>query len=984
MTAFLKKYFVEIGILFLLALPPIKWLWGGYIVFGHDASFYLNHWENLISLFYAWNPIQGLGMNWPFMRGYIPMVTIEELFLRITGSFSIMQICIGVGWFFGMMMSMYILMLSVFPDKKYWVARLVSSILYGYNFFILQAWVIYERPKFSTYILLPLTIAVVHKLFVKKITIFHGFILFWLISLFFNAGGLPPLLGTTLLAIAFSILWYWILRIRKDGRRGIGWGVNVGLLFLFAYALANAYWVVPFVFFTFGNFASIVGSVGSIDGTIAWEKMVSSNASFANLFRLQGNPEWVNTVGHPYATMYIQNPLLVFLSIGVFAIILAGWMLRDMQSEPDRGTESMRILMILLSVSGIFMMAGTHAPFGKFYELAMRYIPGFAIFRSSFYKFAPITFLSVSWLFGCSFQRILDRFQWKNGVKNLIGGFVILGVVCYFFPYWTTNIFQFQPNYTTRVKVPDYASDMKHYIETNTNTQARILIMPMLDDGLIGAPLDTSVWGFYCLGPFISLSTNRSIIYNSLGGNDIILSLYDQFIHGNDEAFLKIVRLLGITHILFRTDVRLSVSFEKATPLSFWEKAINQKAFLKKKYSVGAWSLYEIEDPSINQMIFTVDKIAVGSILKENLYDLLENTPGYALVVDQQPIPATVTQKQFFQAQCMYCRENELTAFIKGIDIPAYGITSFITKYFQGRKEQALFNSLSDTDSRKIDLYIVFANRALIHWKQSNDKTYIQQWSSYMTSAEKIITALQGVNKYEYAIRLYSFVEAQKKYVHDDPGISASMDSIDKSMNEIMTYIWVTDRAAGSVKYLLNLPVDIQATFTVYHNTQEFLNWQIDGTPVSENASIVLSKGVHRIEGKIVSVSLTDIPRIFIEIHNTVAQTLHAPQIRWQQNSPVSYTIHIENATGPYVLGLNQYFDAGWKVTRKDTHVLQTTDTIGLNGIANGWYIKDPGTYDLSLYYEPQKYVNWGAIIFLSGFICISLLCIRTIRLRKK
>lgn len=976
MIAFLKKYLVEIGILFLLALPPVKWLWGGYIVFGHDASFYLNHWDNFISMFYAWNPIQNLGLNWPFMRGYIPMVALEELFLRITGSFSFMQICIGVGWFFGMMLSMYILILSVFPEKKYWIMRLLSSVLYGYNFFILQAWVIFERPKFSAYILLPLTLAVVHNLYVKKITFFCGFILFWLISFFFNAGGLPPLLGTTLLAIVFSIFWYWVLQIKREGKHGLCWGIKVGVLFFFAYILANAYWIVPFVFFTLGNYASYVGSVGSVDGTIAWEKMVSGNASFANLLRLQGNPEWVNTIGHPYANIYIQNPLLIFLSIGVFAVILIGWMIRRYRNEADRLTDSMWVLMIMLSVIGLFMMAGTHAPFGKFYELAMRYIPGFVIFRSSFYKFAPVTFLSVSWIFGYSFQRIIDTFHWKKGMQKVIGGLLIIGLVCYFFPYWTKNIFQFQKNYTTRIKVPDYASEMKQYIETNTNAQARILVMPKLDEGFIGAPLDTSMWGFYCLAPFASLSTNRAIMYNGLGGNDVISSLYDQFEKGNDEVFLKIARILGITHILYRTDVRLSESFEKATPLSFWEKAINQKTYLKKKYVTDAWSLYEINDSSINPMLFSVNRIATGVMQKGHLSDLFGGTPEYALAINQETIPDNVAQEQFFEAQCMYCRENELTAFIDGIDINAYGKTSFITEYFKERKEEAQFNKLSDLDPRKIDMYIVFANRALVHWRQSNDQTYLREWSSDIMSAQKILMTLQGKNRYEYAIRLYSFVEAQKKYLHGEHGIS---------MTEIMPYVWVTDRANMSVKYILDLRNDTEGTFEVFKNSnQELWNWKIDGSQVKQNDSVVLSKGAHLIEGRFVSAFISDVPRVYIQVKNTVMQALHSPQLRWNEESPVLYTVHIEKAQGPYILGLNQYFDGGWKVVRKDKPLLYEPDHFELNGIVNGWLIEDSGTYDLSIYYEPQTYVNWGITIFLVGMICMFYLCIKKILLRKK
>ncbi len=959
---------LEILIIFLLSLPPVKWLWGGYIVFGHDASFYLNHWENFISLFYAWNPIQNLGMNWPFMRGYIPMVALEELLLRLTGSFSVMQMGIGIGWFFGMMMSMYILVRSVFPEKKYWIMRLLSSILYGYNFFILQGWVIFERPKFSAYILLPLTITVVHNLYAKKISFCRGFVLFWIISFFFNAGGLPPLLGTTLLAIAFSILWYWILQIKREGRQGVWWGIKTGFLFLSAYMLANAYWVVPFVFFTFGNYASYVGSVGSVDGTIAWEKMVSANASFANLFRLQGNPEWVNTISHPYAAMYMQNPLLISLSIGVFAVIFIGWVVGKNRSESNKSIDGMRMFMALLSIAGLFMMAGTHPPFGKFYELAMRYIPGFAIFRSSFYKFAPITFLSVSWLFGYSIQRILDRFHWKKETEKVIGGLLILGLVCYFFPYWTKNIFQFQSHYTTRVKVPDYVSEMKNYIETNTHVQSRILVMPKLDDGFIGAPLDTSTWGFYCLAPFASLSTNRTFIYNGLGGSDVISSLYGQFEKGNDEAFLKIIRILGITHILYRSDVRLSESFEKSTPLSFWETAIRQKTYLKKRYAAGAWSLYEIDDSSISSMVFTADKLATGNLKKGHMFDFVGNTAGYALAIGQQMLPEAVAQEQIFEAECMYCRENELASFIDGIDISAYGKTSIITKYFQGRKEETKFNALSDLDPRKIDMYIVFANRALAHNR-------LGEWSSDMLAAEKIISTLQGKNKYEYAIRFYAFVEAQKKYLNGGQEIN-----IDK----IMPYVWVTDRTHNSVKYILDLPHDVKGAFTVMTNSRDIFDWKMDGQPVRQNEQVVLSKGAHIIEGKFISASLPDIPRVYIQVKNTATQMLRAPSLRWNQESPVQFTVHIENATGLYILGLNQSFDTGWKVSRTDKPLLHQPDHFELNGMVNGWIIRDTGTYDVSIYYEPQKFVNWGITIFLISLVGMIFVLRRTTKIHNK
>ena len=68
---------------------------------------------------------------------------------------------------------------------------------------------------------------------------------------------------------------------------------------------------------------------------------------------------------------------------------------------------------------------------------------------------------------------------------------------------------------------------------------------------------------------------------------------------------------------------------------------------------------------------------------------------------------------------------------------------------------------------------------------------------------------------------------------------------------------------------------------------------------------------------------------------------------------------------------------------RKDKPLLNKAGHFELNGIANGWIIEDMGMYDLSVYYEPQKYVNWGITVFLLGLIGMSYLCIKIV-LRKK
>jgi len=235
------------------------------------------------------------------------------------------------------------------------------------------------------------------------------------------------------------------------------------------------------------------------------------------------------------------------------------------------------------------------------------------------------------------------------------------GVVGFFFPYWTRNIFQFQKDYTTRIHVPNYAPEMKQYIETNTNAQARILVMPKLDEGFIGAPLDTSVWGFYSLAPLASLSTNRTIVYNGLGGLDVISSLYDQFEKGNDEAFLKMIRILGITHILYRTDVRLSESFKKTTLLSFWEKAINQKKDYIQSLRVSEIAIRQTQFKLSQVKLFYENYVEYPQIFKE----IADQTPPGVKFINVAM--ETQENKVIIRINAQAQSSNDISNFTQGL-----------------------------------------------------------------------------------------------------------------------------------------------------------------------------------------------------------------------------------------------------------------------------------------------------------------------------
>ena len=153
-----KIFYRELLILCALSLLPLFWLKPGEVVMGHDSGFRINVLSYYKSLVYAWNPVVNFGVDWQLYKGFLLTQLPEFIGTIITGSWGIGQRMIMVFWFIAIQASMYVLVQTIKPEKEHWVFRLSASIFYAFNFYILQAWFIVERAKFSLYAALPLSI----------------------------------------------------------------------------------------------------------------------------------------------------------------------------------------------------------------------------------------------------------------------------------------------------------------------------------------------------------------------------------------------------------------------------------------------------------------------------------------------------------------------------------------------------------------------------------------------------------------------------------------------------------------------------------------------------------------------------------------------------------------------------------------------------------------------------------------------------------
>jgi hypothetical protein len=120
--------------------------------------------------------------------------------------------------------------------------------------------------------------------------------------------------------------------------------------------------------------------------------------------------------------------------------------------------------------------------------------------------------------------------------------------------------------------------------------------------------------------------------------------------------------------------------------------------------------------------------------------------------------------------------------------------------------------------------------------------------------------------------------------------------------------------------------------------------------------------------GMNIFVSTEDAAKLGLGENEAPATTV--PQCTIEESSPWSARVKLETA-GPCFLVLNQAFNAGWRAYLGSpdwTGVLTgakqlNAEHVMVNGYANGWYIKQPGEYEVTLYYRPQTLLPLGAII---------------------
>lgn len=833
--------FFEILLLFILSLTPFLWLKGGEIILGHDSGFRLNPFQHLFNLFYSWNPIFNFGLDWSVLKGFLVTQLPETILTLLTGSLAGGERFSFVCWFFVIGISMYTLVNSFFPQKEYWIFRLFSAVFYMYNFFLLQGWFIAERAKFSLYAVLPLGFLVIYRTLTKSYSSLKGLIFFCFLGFFLNGGGNPTLYGTLLIVYSFEFLYLTFINFLENGLKEIFYSIKTGIIFIIGFLFINAYWVFPQLYLLFNRYSSGLSAVGGIEGIINWEAVVNEHASFINLFRLQGIPDWYNNLAHTYANVFLNNPFLIFFSFFPALIIILGFLYHKRFPTKDRN-DRLLYLFFGLYLIGLMFSAGSHPPLGFIYLFLVKNIPGFVLFRSAFYKFGTILWFTSVFLTGYFINLLIVNFI-KNKIRaNLAGLLFIIFVLLYHYPYFSGSFFDWNKPFTTKLHLPEYVREVSDYLNTSAPGNSRILLLPQLDPSFHADSYD---WGFFSLDLLPRLSINRSIIANDNNSPAIISAIYSAIDRNNQLEFSRLSGLAGINKILWRGDVLYSDRTTTSKNLSLAEENLSNFNGVSLDKQFGKWKIYNIDSPYYLPLFYIPDWVIYsnsGESLIGNIFDrdINLNKPVVLFsdsLSNKNKKVKSLTRENIIEAVCIMCELNELEKKTQSIDVPYVRLLPDSPFYFLvSLKEQRQINSYKNNPIKMIDFDLGLANKRLAEIKQmtdryANDKsknlisdTFIK-YKSLINDAMERSAKRPEDSQNAALIKILYYLQGQYRFlslVEDKQGIAEEeLDDLsifiqDLTNNLSGNRVWMTSSAGDQFRYIFSL--DNEGAYDIHIN----------------------------------------------------------------------------------------------------------------------------------------------------------------------
>lgn len=715
-----KRIFFDLVVIFVLGLIPVLWLKDGSILLGHDAGLSLDPLVHFLDRLHVWSQRFSIGTDQSaallgafFIHGF-------EAFLSFLGiSLRSGQIVQFVFWFTAPGLAMYFFAHKIFPSKKY--LPLIASVIYMLNFYLIQGWFIAERTKFSLYVALPLVLYFLIAYLTGKMGFVKSVLLTGITLGIFNGGGSLPLYGGLIFTILVSFVYInFIHSSIGTFKKTLFYSIGTGVIYL----LLNAYWVIPYFFYLSGFYSRDLAQAGGVGGALTWARYLSSQSTLINIFRGQGIPDWYLNPYHAYAQNFLDNPLLILASF-LFPILAFSALLLI-----KKGKDRFYIyLFVLIALVGILFSSGPQSQLGVIYETMLKYVPGFAIFRSAFFKFDYIVWFSYGLLIGYTLDFVFSHIEQsflKRKVflfSKVLLIFFVVGYVLYHYPVLTGSFLDYSrepgKELTTRVKVPDYILEFGKWANQQ-DPNKRYLIMPQLTTDVSYISYQ---WKYWSIAPVTSLLTRSSFVHNTAFAPQteklLMEKMYEAFIHRDMESFKDLADVFAIDGIVLQKDYDWkNISWGTISP-QVYEKILDSDPLFSHDKTFGQWRVYSLTDREKSIRINSTTKLSflAGDLKNAASFPYLDpKAPLFISDLEKDNIDyyAKSATELFLAPECIQCdleyKEGTFEYYNPKI-LPG----SFLYPIIKFRENQVIDKAYDFTSL--LNYYITVADRRIIEAK---------------------------------------------------------------------------------------------------------------------------------------------------------------------------------------------------------------------------------------------------------------------------
>lgn len=767
-----------------------SWLPPGFALVGHDSGLALDAREFLLTRFYAWDQ-QGFGMDNSMHFGSIVLHSIDYLLSTIAGvPYAGNQV--AVFFWLGLVFMAGFVFAYQLKERLGNLFTFFFPVFVTFNFFIFQSIFVLERAKYSIFISLLLFLAISIKLLENKqsltsykLSVLPAAILASFVFFIFNSGswlGLP-LYGSVGVAAGTLILFTFLECLKSKNFSKVRRLLAFLALTIIGFLLLESYAIWPyFVSFTTRDYLSLVDK-GVVAANKAWLDSVSEATSFLNIFRLQGIPDWYAgasspSLAHSYAKDYLTNPLLIIASfafpiLAFFSLFLS------------RGREQKRIIVLfaLLTLIAMFFMAGTHPPLGLFYEALYSFVPGFAIFRSPYFKFGSAFVLGMSLLMAFSLTSLISSVLRRVRAIPQIFVSIVLSAVSlilwfafHYVIFDAGKILYWQTGQTTKVSVPQYIYDFKNWSLKENRDNKRILLLPPLNPDWQN---DGYEWGYWSLSTLPSVLTPKSVVTNDRlllnEEREWINMLYRKIQDRSEEGMLGFAKKLGVGYFLIREDVLHDASWSATHSPLIYKPILEGFSSVKKVKTFDKWIVYKIDEDKLTPKIFPLDALVAVPVNHQYIgREFLRDEYMYLLKEKENPADlAKFHSKAVDVSTCQSCvleRQDALTSLPAARILPNSALY-----YFKILREIATLKEATTSES-KADAYLGFTlirtGEVKTMLDSGIDESYVvknlQIMNLYLKNFYELLQTFSNpISDYNRARHLLDVINVIEKYLRE-------------------------------------------------------------------------------------------------------------------------------------------------------------------------------------------------------------------------